>query len=162
WGVRSLIVRAGDYFGPNAKSSWFANCMVKAGKRPSYVLYPGRPEIAHNFAYLPDLAETMARLIACEDRLAAFDVYHFGGHQLAQGGDIARSIGRALSRPDLPIRRLPWAIIGLAAPFNPTFYEMLELRYLWREPIALDNRKLIAAIGAEPHTPLDCAVTETL
>jgi hypothetical protein len=33
---------------------------------------------------------------------------------------------------------------------------------LWREPVRLDNRKLLAFIGAEPRTPLDEAVAKTL
>ena len=43
-----------------------------------------------------------------------------------------------------------------------TFREMLEMRYLWREPLQLDNRKLVAFLGGEPHTPLDTALRETL
>jgi nucleoside-diphosphate-sugar epimerase len=30
-GVRSLVVRAGDFFGPRALSNWFAQGLVKAG-----------------------------------------------------------------------------------------------------------------------------------
>jgi len=35
---------------------------------------------------------------------------------------------------------------------------MLELRYLWQRPIRLDNTKLVAFLGTEPHTPIDGAV----
>jgi hypothetical protein len=46
--------------------------------------------------------------------------------------------------------------------FVTTFREMLELRYLWRVPLHMDNAHLEAVIGAEPHTPLDQAVEATL
>jgi nucleoside-diphosphate-sugar epimerase len=36
------------------------------------------------------------------------------------------------------------------------------MRYLWREPLRLDNAKLVAVLGEEPHTPLDRAVRDTL
>jgi hypothetical protein len=39
---------------------------------------------------------------------------------------------------------------------------MIELRYLWRVPLRLDNRKLATLIGPEPHTPLDEAVRRSL
>jgi nucleoside-diphosphate-sugar epimerase len=39
---------------------------------------------------------------------------------------------------------------------------MREMRYLWREPIRMDNAKLIAALGREPHTPLDEAIEASL
>jgi hypothetical protein len=39
---------------------------------------------------------------------------------------------------------------------------MLEMRYLWQVPLQLDNEKLRAAIGAEPHTPIETALAATL
>lgn len=39
---------------------------------------------------------------------------------------------------------------------------MREMRYLWRTPICMDNSRLIAVLGKEPHTPLDEAVEATL
>jgi nucleoside-diphosphate-sugar epimerase len=40
--------------------------------------------------------------------------------------------------------------------------ELLEMRYLWREPVRMSNAHLVAAVGQEPHTPLDEAVESTL
>jgi hypothetical protein len=34
--------------------------------------------------------------------------------------------------------------------------------YLWREPVRMDNARLVAALGQEPHTRLDEAVEATL
>jgi hypothetical protein len=36
------------------------------------------------------------------------------------------------------------------------------MRYLWRETVLLDNARLTATIGAEPHTPIAAALRETL
>jgi hypothetical protein len=36
------------------------------------------------------------------------------------------------------------------------------MRYLWQAPIRLDNSKLVACLGAEPHTLLGNAVQTTL
>jgi nucleoside-diphosphate-sugar epimerase len=59
-GVRSLIVRAGDFFGPRGTSnSWFGAALIKPGKAPTSVSYPGRKGVGHQWAYLPDVAETM-------------------------------------------------------------------------------------------------------
>ena len=51
---------------------------------------------------------------------------------------------------------------GAAAPFVTTLRELLEMRYLWREPIRLDNTRVTAVLGREPVTPLDTAVEATL
>ena len=39
---------------------------------------------------------------------------------------------------------------------------MLEMGYLWKQPIGLDNAKLVAFLGEEPHTPLDQALAASL
>jgi len=36
------------------------------------------------------------------------------------------------------------------------------MRYLWTEPVRLDNRRLVEALGEEPRTPLDAAIQATL
>jgi nucleoside-diphosphate-sugar epimerase len=102
------------------------------------------------------------RLAEREAELPAFATFHFGGHWLARGVEIAHAIGRAVGRPDLPVRRFPWFAVYLLAPFVETFREMIEMRYLWRRPLRLDNAKLVAFLGGEPHTDLDEAVRATL
>lgn len=161
-GVRSLIVRAGDYFGPHGPGTWFQNLFVRPGKPVRSVTYPGRRRTGHAWAYLPDLAETIARLADIEADLPAHEVVHFGGHWTEHGVEMAEAIRRAAGRPEAPIRRFPWAVVYLAAPFVTMFREMIEMRYLWRVPVRLDNRKLVALLGGEPRTPLEEAARRSL
>jgi nucleoside-diphosphate-sugar epimerase len=160
--VRTLIVRAGDFFGPRTGNSWFAQGLVKPGKPVRSILYPGRPDAGHAWAYLPDVAATIARLVNGEAQLADFDVFHFGGHWCEPGIEMAHAIQRVVGEPHPTIRRFPWVLAFAASPFVTVFREMLELRYLWQRPVRLDNAKLIAFLGAEPHTPIDAAVRATL
>ena len=161
-GVRSLIVRAGDFFGPHAGNNWFSGGLIKPGKPVTSVWNPGTPGIGHAWAYLPDVAATMARLLAREAELAPFERFHFAGHFLPDNVEMGRAIGRAVGNPDLPVRRFPWWAMTLASPFMTLARELGEMRYLWTVPLVLDNRKLVAFLGEEPHTPLDVAVATTL
>jgi nucleoside-diphosphate-sugar epimerase len=162
-GVRTVIVRAGDFFGPHTTAnSWFANAFAQPGKPVSMMTYPGPRAVGHDWAYLPDLAETMVRLVERADEFAPFETFHFEGHWMAPGIEMAEAVRRVTGRPNLPILPLPWPMLRIASPFNETFREMLEMRYLWQRPLRLDNAKLIAVLGAEPHTPLDQAVRESL
>jgi len=161
-GGRSLIVRAGDFFGPNVRNNWFGGGLIKPGRPVTRVLNPGAAGVGHAWAYLPDLAETMARLIEREAELAAFERFHFAGQWLADNAEMGRAIGRAVGNPKLPIRPFPWWAMTAAAPFMTLAYELQEMRYLWKTPIALDNKKLVAFLGEEPRTPLDEAVATTL
>ena len=162
-GMSVLILRAGDFFGGRyAGNNWFAQGLVKPGKKLRSVAYPGPHHVGHNWAYLPDMAETAARLLARADDLADFEIFHFGGHWLEQGIEMADAIRAAARRPDAPVRKLPWFALTLLSPFVETFREMREMRYLWKKPVRLDDTKLAAFLGTVPHTPLDIAVRQSL
>ncbi len=162
-GVRTLILRGGDWFGPNASgNSWFGAALVKPGRRVRSVVYPGRREAGHAWAYLPDFAATALRLIERDAELPDFAVFHFGGHWFERGVEIAEAVRTAVGDKHLPIRRFPWWLVVLASPFVETFREMLEMTYLWRRPLRLDNRRLTAFLGKEQHTPAVDAVRASL
>jgi nucleoside-diphosphate-sugar epimerase len=90
-----------------------------------------------------------------------FELFHFAGHFDADGGEMIEAIRRAAGR-QLKVKAFPWPLVVLLAPTVVLFRELLEMRYLWREPLRLDNAKLIAVLGREPHTLLDEAVKTTL
>lgn len=173
--VRSLVLRAGDFFGGHAPASWFCQMLVKPGKPVRQVVFPGKADVGHAWAYLPDVAETMARLMVLDvkepGRLAPFEVLHFAGHWLPRGIEMPQAIQRVVSatassaprRPDaVGIKAMAWWPVSLAAPFVPLLREIREMRYLWHVPLRLDNSKLLSLIGAEPHTLLDEAVHASL
>jgi nucleoside-diphosphate-sugar epimerase len=160
-GLPVLVLRAGDFFGPRAGNNWFAQGLVKPGRPVTAIANPGAPDVGHQWAYLPDVAETMLRLVETVPA-AGYETFHMAGHWDATGTEMAEAIRRAVGRPDLPVRRFPWRLVGLAAPVVPLFRELVEMRYLWQQPVRMTNAKLEAAIGPEPHTPLDRAVRDTL
>jgi nucleoside-diphosphate-sugar epimerase len=159
-GLRVLIVRAGDFFGPKTTAnSWLASGLLKSGRPLTAVTYPGPLPVAHGWTYLPDLAETMVRLAERED-LAAFEVFHMRGH-IVTGDELVAALERVAGRK-LAVSRLPWLAIRALAPLNETFREMLEMRYLWETPVLMDNSRLVARLGAEPHTPIEDALRAAL
>ncbi len=153
-GVRSLVLRAGDFIGPYGPSSWLSVVMVKPGKPLRRFVDPSVPGVGHAWAYLPDLAETLARLADIEGTLDDAACFHFAGHWLPQGTELAAAVRAASGQPKLPVGRPPWTLMRLAAPFVTVLAEVQEMRYLWQQPLQLDNRKLLATLGEEPHTPL--------
>lgn len=161
-GLAVQILRAGDFFGPHCGNSWFSQALVKPGRPLEAVTYPGRPEVGHAWAYLPDVGETFARLAERPAAPGDLQSFHFGGHWVEPGIAFAEGVRLAAGRPDLPLRRLPWGALRLLSPVVPSFRELLEVRYLWREPLRLDNRKLLALLGEEPHTPLALALERSL
>lgn len=161
-GVKVLIVRAGDFFGPGAGNNWFAQGLVKPGKPVRSVTLPGAPGIGHQWAYLPDLAEAMVRLAERGDALEDFARFHFGGIWDHDGRQMLEAIRRASGAAKVRVARFPWPLVWLLQPFVPLFSELQEMRYLWKLPVRMKNDKLVAYLGEEPHTPLDEAVKTTL
>jgi nucleoside-diphosphate-sugar epimerase len=165
-GVRSLVLRCGDFFGAPGHSSWFDHLWIKPGKRFTRLSYPGVHEVSHAWAYVPDAAEALFKLLDLDakapERLASFEVLHFAGHGLANAVAMPQAVARAMGQPDLPIKGVPWGVMRALSPLVPFLRELVEMRYLWQVPLLLDNRKLISLIGPEPHTPLDVAVRASL
>ena len=159
--MRALVVRAGDFFGPQPGNNWLSQGVLKSGSASRRIVNPAAPGVGHAWAYLPDVAETMVRLLEQEARLAPFDSFHFEGLWDADGTQTVEAIRRVLGRK-LPVSRFPWALLPLLAPFNTTLREMREMRYLWQQPVRLDNRRLAAFLGAEPRTPLDQALRQAI
>lgn len=157
-GTGVIVVRAGDYFGPGAANNWFSGCLVTAGKPVATIRNPGRG-VAHQWAYLPDVAETMVRLVERAAELPAFAVYHMAGFVDRDGGEMARAIQQVAGGT---IKAFPWWSVPLLAPFVRFMRELREMRYLWQEPLVMPNARLVAVLGAEPQTPLHDAVRETL
>ena len=161
-GVKVLILRAGDFFGPAAPNSGLHWLTTRRAGRVRSVYAPGPADVGHAYAYLPDLGETLARLLDREAALADFETFHFAGHWLARADDLAGAIRRVTGDAAIPLKPFPYPLIYALSPFVETFRELLEMRYLWQKPIGLDDAKLRAFLGDLPATPLDTAVRETL
>jgi nucleoside-diphosphate-sugar epimerase len=161
-GARALILRAGDFFGPGAPNSCLNWLTRRAGGRVRAVYAPGPMGVGHCFAYLPDMAEAMARLLDREADLARFERFHFAGHWLARGDEMAAAVRAASGDEKIPLRPFPHWLLYALSPVVELFREMIEMGYLWRKPIGLDGRRLAAFLGEVPATDLVTGVRATL
>ncbi len=139
--VPSLVLRAGDFFGPGARASWFAQAMVQPGEpvRKFTSLASG---VAHAYAYLPDLAAAFAGLLAIPERLRPHERVQFAGQWDATGTTMRDAVRRIVGR-DVPERAFPWWMMRLAAPFGGFPKEALEIEPVWKNPMRLDNSRLV-------------------
>jgi nucleoside-diphosphate-sugar epimerase len=165
-GVRAVVIRAGDFFG-GGQGTWFDQVVVKDIQKGIFT-YPGPRNVATAWAYLPDLARAFAKVAAQRAQLKPFEVFHFAGHAvtaddwMAAMAPLAHLHGWGVPAKGLRFSRLPWPVIRLGAWVVPSWAALVEMRYLWETPHALANDKLVALIGAEPHTPLTVAAAQAL
>lgn len=161
-GVRSLIVRFGDFFGPRPGNNWFSQGIVSPNGPLKSITYPGSNGVGHDWAYLPDTGEAFAQLLEREEELEDFARFHFRGFWDSDGTEMIAAIRRVTGKPSLPVKALPSFFFKLASPFNETLRELYATRPLWTTPIQLDNTRLVRFLREEPHTDLDRAVETTL
>ena len=161
--VDSVVIRAGDFLGGAGTGTWLDMVLAsKLGK--GRFVYPGNPDLAHAWAYLPDLAQVFVRVAALRAQqpasLRGHRRLHFAGHTLT-GNAFKAGLETVLGRP-LRTANLPWGLIRFASPFVPMWRELLTMRYLWERPHALDDAALRALIGEVPQTPLPQALRAAL
>jgi nucleoside-diphosphate-sugar epimerase len=158
-GLDSVVLRAGDFFGGSQDGSWLDRVIVRELAR-GRMRYPGPLEVTHAWAYLPDLAQCFVRVAALRAQLRGHHRLHFAGHAI-DGQALRQGLQQACGRP-VTTGSLPWGLMRLGALALPDLRAIMEMRYLWQRPHALDDTALRALIGRPPLTPLALALRQSL
>ncbi|MCK4712095.1 MAG: sugar nucleotide-binding protein [Marinosulfonomonas sp.] len=142
-GVRTIILRAGDFIDTQASGNWFDMMMIpKLGK--GRFIYPGNPDVAHAWAWLPDLTRAAAELAEIRADLPVFADIPFAGYTLT-GNELCTAISARLGRP-IKLKKMSWLPLQIARPFWPMARHLLEMRYQWNKPHQIDGAKFDALL----------------
>ncbi len=159
-GVHTVILRAGDFIETEKTGNWF-DTYIAAKVDRGVAVYPGPRDVVHAWAWLPDMARAMVGLAGRETQPeAGFETFNFEGYNLT-GDELIAALERAAGRP-LGRKGFPWFALSFVAPFMPLLREVMEMRYLWRVPHALDGARLRTALPDFAPTPLDGAIHAAL
>ena len=148
-GVRSIVIRAGDFLGDTG--TWLDLAMAK-GLAKGRFTQMGPTDLPHAWAWLPDLAQVFVLVAERRAMLAPHAVLHFEDLTLT-GAQLQQAFEAALGQP-LKTKAFPWPLLRLATPFSPMLRALFEMRYLWQRPHRLDGRRLQSLLGQVPQTPL--------
>ncbi|TIL87936.1 MAG: NAD-dependent epimerase/dehydratase family protein [Mesorhizobium sp.] len=157
--VRTILLRAGDFFGGTGTGSWF-DLMVAAKMDKGVYTAPGPADLLHEWAYLPDMAKAFVGLTENLDKLGAYEALNFPGHAVTDL-EIKAAAEQALGRT-LKLTSMPWWVLRAGSPFVAMWRELVSMSYLRFEPHQLVSARLEGILGTIPHTPLDRAVAEAL
>lgn len=158
-GVRTIVLRAGDFIDTKASGNWFDQIMVKSLARGRFV-YPGNPEIPHAWAYLPDLARAAVALANMRQHLPRFSDVPFPGYTLT-GHQMAQGLSRVTGTP-VRLQVMRWWPISLARPVWRMASSLLEMRYLWDTPHRLDGSFFDSLIDGFAPTGLEAALASAV
>lgn len=158
-GVRTIILRAGDFFGTAGTGSWF-DLVIAAKIGKNKLTYPGPLDLKHAWAYLPDLADSFVRLAETASKSRSFESFHFPGHNVT-GAELKAAAEKAVGH-ELEIAGLPWPVLRIAGVVVPMWREIAEMRYLWHDAHSMVCAELAERIGTVPHTPFEAAISNAL
>lgn len=158
-GVQTIILRAGDFIDTRASGNWFDMILTKKLGAGLFT-YPGRADIPHAWAYLPDVTCAAVALANMRDRLERFEDVPFPGYTLS-GQAMAAALERVTGAP-VRLKRMNYLPLWLAAPFWGMGRRLLEMRYLWSKPHHLDGSKLAQLLPEFRATPLETALTSAI
>jgi nucleoside-diphosphate-sugar epimerase len=157
--VRTILLRAGDFFGGTGTGSWF-DLVVAAKINKGFYTAPGPVDLVHEWAYLPDLARAFVGLAQNLDKLGTYEALNFPGHDVTDLA-IKAAAEKALGRT-LKLTSMAWWVLRAGSPFVAMWREIVSMSYLRFEPHQLTSVRLEGIIGTIPHTPLDKAVADAL
>lgn len=158
-GATVIVVRCGDFIGTQSPSTWIRQ-LIKPTSRGYTVSATGPVDLEHTWAYLPDVAQTVAELVAKQHALGAHNVFHFKGYRMSFN-QMAETI-RQTTGKKVKVNRFPWWAVRLVSPFSTLFKSLLEMRYLWNNVVNMSDDKLTATLGKPvPHTPLGEALLQS-
>ena len=157
-GIQTIILRAGDFMERTKTGNWFES-YIAADLAKGVATYPGPLDCVHAWTYLPDMARAMVCLAEKRDTLEGFDEFGMGIN--LTGAELLRAMEDYCDQP-LKVRKMPWGVMKILAVFVPKIREVLEMRYLWDVPHAIDNTKLAQLLPDFQSTPLDRIMDDVL
>ncbi|GAA0368972.1 NAD-dependent epimerase/dehydratase family protein [Streptomyces blastmyceticus] len=151
--VRAVEVRASDFFGPGVTDGGHlaarAVPQLLHGK-PVTVL--GNPDTPHSWSYVPDIAGALVE-VAGHERAWGRAWHVPTAPPLSVREMLAELAGQAQVK-QVPVRRMPPAVLRALSLFSPLLRELAEVRYQFDRPFVMDSTAYCTEFIASA-TPVD-------
>jgi nucleoside-diphosphate-sugar epimerase len=128
--VRVTEARAADFVGPQvpAEQSHLVRQLapVRKGRRAWVV---GDPDVERSWAYLPDVAATLATLGTDERALGR--AWHVPNSAPRSQREALGDVAAAMSVPPVPVSSIPWPVLRAVGIGVPAMREIVAIRHQW-------------------------------
>ncbi len=157
--VRVTEARAADFVGPQvpAGQSHLGRQLpaLRAGRRAWVV---GDPDVARSWAYLPDVAATLATLGTDERALGR--AWHVPTAAPRTQRQALTDLAAAMGAPEARVSSIPWPVLRAAGVAVPMLREVVAIRHQWDQEYVSDGTATTAVFGVTA-TPWDDVVGAT-
>ncbi|MBL8388863.1 MAG: NAD-dependent epimerase/dehydratase family protein [Hydrogenophaga sp.] len=144
-GLRALIARSADFYGPGAGNSLIEAVVMarlRAGKTPQWV---GNPNAVHSFTYTPDAGAALARLAL--EPSAWGQTWHLPTSPEAMTGERLVRLANELAGRPHRMQVAPRWLLRAMGWFVPILRENDEMMYQFEHDYRFDSRKIERAFG---------------
>ncbi len=156
-GMRTIILRGGDFLAPAAENS-FMNMVILKRLASGRITVASGMGVRRAWAYLPDMTRAAVALAEMREDLPAFSDVPFAGLTFSME-EVKTRLEAIMGQP-LKVSRFPWWAMRLAAPFWELARELMEMRYLYDLPHALDPAPMARLLPGFRMTDLDAVLRE--
>ena len=156
--LRTAVLRVADCYGPHVEAS-FLWSPFEAARKGTHAQLPRPADIQHQFAYVPDVAATIVRLLQHDGGWGK--AWNLGGVATTSLREMTEAIFAAAGRA--PSYSVPpaWKL-RIVAMLNPYVREMREMQYLLERPLLLDDSRLHGLLGGLEKTSYAEGIRGTL
>jgi nucleoside-diphosphate-sugar epimerase len=144
--VRVTEARAADFVGPQvpAAHSHLTRQLpaLRAGRR-AWVI--GNPDAPRSWAYLPDVAATLATLGTDERALGR--AWHVPSAPPRSQRQALGDLAAAMRVASVPVSGLPWTVLRGVGLFSPMMREVVDVRHQFDQEYVIDAAATTAAFG---------------
>lgn len=158
--VRVTEARAADFVGPQVPpAASHLGRQLPALRRGRRAWVIGDPDAPRSWAYLPDVAATLATLGTDERALGR--AWHVPSAPPRSQRQALADLATAMSRPPVPVSSVPWPVLAALGPAVPVMREIAAVRHQFDQEYVIDASDTTATFGLTP-TPWDDVVRATV
>ena len=157
--LQAMIVRAADFYGPDAPNSFLHSVVferLKAGKSPQWL---GNPKAHHTFSFTQDAGRAIAAL--GQLKTAFGQTWHLPASKEVMTGEGFVRLACDLSGQPFRLQVAPLWMAKLMGVFIPMMRENQEMMYQLLHDYQFDSSKIAAAFGLQA-TPYREGIRRTL
>lgn len=157
-GMRTTILRAPDFYGPDSELS-YVRAIFDAALKGGTASVIGPIDTPHEFIFVPDVAETLVELSEKEE--AYGKAWNVAGPGVITTRHFAEQVFRTVHQePRLRVAgKFMLRVLGV---FNPFLREVVEMHYLWTTPVKLDDTRLRQLLPNLHKTPYAEGIRRTI
>jgi nucleoside-diphosphate-sugar epimerase len=156
--IRSIIVRAADFYGPGVDNG-LVGPMFRGPLTGKPVPWYADRATQHPFVYIDDVASAAVGVLLTEGR-PTFEIVGVGCDAFT-GDEWAAALGKAAGKP-ATLKVVPHWQVKLMGIFNREAREFGELLYQWDGPLMLDEARTKRILPDWQRTPVEDALAATM